>query len=79
MIEEFQEKQRRKLSRARSFMDTTMGIILILAGLFFLLYRFFGIRLMDRDPSTLDYLIGVLFVAYGGWRIYRGYKKDYYQ
>ena len=77
MLEEFQEQQRKRLIRTRSIMDWTMGIIFFLAGIFFLVYQHIGIRIMDREPGTTDYLIGGLFVLYGIWRIYRGYKKDY--
>ena len=79
MIEEFQEQQRRKLTRARSMMDITMGIILFSVGVFFIIYRHFDLRIMDRDPSGIDYAIGGLFVLYGIWRVYRGYKKDYFR
>ena len=34
---------------------------------------------MDREPADIDFMIGGLFVIYGIWRIYRGYKKDYYR
>jgi hypothetical protein len=79
MIEEFQEKQRRQRSRVRSIMDYTMGCVFLLLGIYFLVYKEFGLTLLDRDPSSIDYLIGGLFVLYGGWRIYRGYKKNYYR
>ena len=79
MIEDFQEQQRRKLTRARSFMDFTMGGILFLVGLFFISYRYMGVKLMDREPADIDFMIGGLFVLYGAWRMYRGYKKDYYK
>ncbi len=79
MIEDFQDEQRRKLSRAQSVRDTVVGVMLVLAGIFFMVYRYFGIRMLDRDPSAIDVAIGALFIVYGGWRIYRGYKKDYYQ
>lgn len=79
MLEEYQEEQRRKASRVRSVMDFTMGVILIVAGLYFLLYRQLGVNLFNREPSDIDYLLGALFVLYGSWRIYRGYKKDYYR
>jgi hypothetical protein len=63
----------------RSIMDYTMGIVFFFLGLFFILYRHFGIRILDREPSNIDYIIGVIFIIYGSWRMYRGYKKNYYQ
>lgn len=79
MIEEFQEQQRRKVSRARSLMDFTMGGILVLAGIFFIVYRYVGIKLGKYEPKDLDFVIGAVFILYGIWRMYRGYKKDYYR
>jgi hypothetical protein len=79
MIEDFQNKQRQQGSKIRSIMDYTMGIIFFFLGLFFLLYRQFGMRILDREPTNIDYVIGVIFIAYGSWRMYRGYKKNYYQ
>ena len=77
MIEDFQEQQRKKTGRVRSIMDFTMGLLLTAVGLYFLLYRSLGINLFNREPSDIDYVLGGLFVIYGIWRIYRGYKKDY--
>jgi len=79
MLDDFQEKQRQQGTRMRSVMDYTMGIVFFFLGLFFILYRQFGIRIMAREPSNLDYFIGGLFVIYGSWRFYRGYKKNYYR
>jgi small neutral amino acid transporter SnatA (MarC family) len=79
MLEDFQEQQRRRTVRMRSIMDFTMGAIMFLAGVFFLIYGELGIKLRGREHSTLDYALGALFVLYGIWRIYRGYKKDYFQ
>ena len=77
-MENFQEKHRQQGARMRSIMDYTMGIVFFCLGVFFVVYRFLGIRIMDKDPSTLDFIIGGIFIAYGSWRIYRGYKKNYY-
>lgn len=80
MIEDFQDKQRKQNARVRSVMDYVMGIVFFLIGLYFLFYRQLGIKMiMDREPSNIDYVIGGLFVLYGSWRIYRGYKKNYYR
>lgn len=79
MIEEFQEKQRQQRSRMRSAIDYTMGTFFFLLGVYFLVYDEFGWPLLGREPSSVDYLIGGMFVLYGGWRIYRGYKKNYFR
>lgn len=80
MIEDYQEAHRRKTARVRSFMDYAMGIVLITIGVFFLVYDRFGIELTRGRPhSELDYVIGGVFTLYGAWRIYRGYKKDYFR
>ncbi len=80
MIEEFQERQRRKVSGIRSVMDIVMGCLFILLGLYFLLYNLLDINVFQREPSpVLDIILGILLLSYGGWRIYRGYKKQYYK
>lgn len=79
MLEDFQEQQRKRTIRMRSIMDIGMGAIMFLAGVFFLMYGELGIKLRGREHSTMDYALGALFVLYGIWRIYRGYKKDYFQ
>jgi hypothetical protein len=79
MIDDFQEKHKQQGAKVRSIMDYTMGIVFFCLGLFFIVYRHFGIRIMGREPSMMDYFIGGLFILYGSWRIYRGYKKTYYR
>lgn len=80
MKEDFQQQQKQKLSTMRSIMDYTMGILFVLIGVYFLLYRLLGMKhILNSQPSMLDYLLGVLFAGYGSWRIYRGYKKNYHQ
>ncbi len=79
MTEDFQKEQQQRGSKMKSIMDYTMGFVFFCFGVFFIVYRHFGIRIAERDPSPLDYVIGIVFVVYGGWRIYRGYKKNYYR
>jgi len=79
MLKDFQEQQIKRATRMRSLKDTAVGVLWILIGIFFLVYRYFNINLFRTKPSMLDYLIGGLFILYGGWRIYRGYKKDYFR
>lgn len=79
MIEEYEQKRRNQVSRMRSVVDYTMGALFLLLGLYFLLYDAMGWNMFDREASSLDYFIGGLFILYGGWRIYRGYKKNYFR
>ena len=80
MIEDFQERQRRKAAGVRSVMDFVMGGLFILLGLYFLLYQVLEIDIFKRAPSpVLDIVLGILFIAYGAWRMYRGYKKQYFK
>lgn len=78
MVEDYQEEHRKKLARVRSFVDYIWGTLFFIAGIFFLTYEKFGINIFKPKPSFIDYVIGGLFVLYGIWRIYRGYKKDYF-
>ncbi|HUC83308.1 MAG TPA: hypothetical protein VMR70_20525 [Flavisolibacter sp.] len=80
MIEDFQDKQRQQASKMRSVMDYVMGAVFFLIGVYFFTYQALGIKMiLNREPSNIDYIIGGLFVLYGSWRIYRGYKKNYYR
>ena len=56
----------------RSIMDYTMGFVFFCLGIFFIVYRQFDIRIMGREPSNLDYLIGGLFTIYGRFAFVRG-------
>lgn len=72
MLEDFQEQQRKKTVRIRSFMDFTMGGLFIAIGIVLLIYQVGTLEQFNRKG------LGVLFILYGAWRIYRGYKKKYF-
>lgn len=77
MIEKYELERKKHSTRMRSIVDYVMGIIFVCFGTYFLTYAKLGVNIFRRDPSSIDYLIGSLFILYGGWRIYRGYKKNY--
>lgn len=79
MIEEYERQRRKQVSSMRSIADYGMGALFLLIGLYFLLYDVLGINMARWQPTAYDKAIGVLFVLYGGWRIYRGYKKNYFR
>ena len=79
MVEDYEKNKRRQGTNMRSVADYSMGILFFLIGLYLLVYRHLDINLLQRAPSSTDYLFGGLFVLYGAWRIYRGYKKNYFK
>ncbi|RYY39698.1 MAG: hypothetical protein EOO08_09575 [Chitinophagaceae bacterium] len=79
MVEEYEQKRRKQVSRIRSIMDYTMGLVFSVLGLLFLYFQISNRELLGRRPDTWNYFIGLLFLCYGCWRIYRGYKKNYFR
>jgi uncharacterized membrane protein len=60
----------------RSIMDYGMGIIIFCLGIFFMLAPHFGVQFGIDD--MFRYLFGGLCMIYGIFRVYRGYKKNYF-
>lgn len=79
MVEDYENQRRKQVSNMRSIMDYVMGLLFFLIGIYFLTYRSLGINIFRRQPSPVDYFIGGLFIVYGSWRMYRGYKKNYFK
>lgn len=81
MFEEYEKKKRKQVSLMRSILDYGMGVVFALIGVFFFFRDRLHTQLNDylRAPDALDKIIGVIFLIYGSWRIYRGYKKNYFR
>jgi hypothetical protein len=60
----------------RSIMDYGMGTIIFCLGIFFLIAPRLGVT-FDID-KTFRFLFGGLCIIYGLFRVYRGYKKNYF-
>ena len=60
----------------RSLLDYGRGIIILGFGLFFAFAHKFGIE-FNMAP-VMRYLLSGLFIIYGAFRIYSGYKKNYF-
>ena len=73
MTEDYQEQQKKRTTRIRSFMDFTMGGLFIAIGIVLFVYQVGTLGEVNRKG------LGILFFLYGIWRIYRGYKKDYFR
>jgi hypothetical protein len=70
------DKRARGYRLRRSIMDYGMGIIILCLGIFFLLAPRLGVTFGIDD--LFRYLFAGLCILYGIFRIYRGYKKNYF-
>lgn len=70
--QDFDDKEVRQQTRLRSYYDFGMGILWIIAGIFFLGYRKLGYD-FDFDPLITS-IFGGSCLLYGSFRIWRGYK-----
>ncbi|HKH62169.1 MAG TPA: hypothetical protein VKA49_15110 [Flavitalea sp.] len=77
-MDDLELKRRRAYANRRSIMDIGMGFIYAAMGGFFLLSKQFGI-VIEFPPEPFNYLFGGLCLLYGGFRIYRGFKKNYFR
>lgn len=74
-----QEDARRKaISTRRTVADYGMGLIYTAMGAFFMFSDKMGVEL-EFPPKPFNYVFGGLCLLYGGFRIYRGYKKNYFR
>lgn len=76
MAQEAPDNRRKQYNLMRSILDYGMGGLILLFGVFFLFSEKFGFY-FDMEP-LFKYFFSFLCLIYGAWRIYRGYKKNYY-
>ena len=80
------EFEREKLSerekgfiRMRSITNYGMGIFMVLVGFFFMFpFKLTQVFINQYDASLIK-LFAVICWMYGAFRIYRGYKKNYFR
>jgi cation transport ATPase len=80
MIEEYEKQKRQRLIIRRSIMDFSIGVLVMIVGVFLTIRHQFDLPFNQRYPPDIwDIILGVACFLYGGWRIYRGYKKNYFR
>lgn len=81
MFEEYEKKKRKQISLMRSLLDYGMGLLILLGGLLFFFRQQLGNISFNRrfPPNDMDKIFGAMCLLYGAWRIYRGYKKNYFR
>ena len=80
MIEEYENRKRKQVSLMRSLLDYGIGLMIVVAGVFLFFRANMNLDFNERyPPNKWDKILGVIFLLYGSWRIYRGYKKNYFK
>ena len=77
MASDFEDKKMKAYANRRAIMDYGMGVLYLGVGVFFFISDKLGF-IIDF-PKVLTITFGVLCVVYGLFRIYRGYKKNYFR
>jgi hypothetical protein len=79
MLEEYEKKRRKQVSFMRSMMDYVMGIVMVGLGALFFFHDKLKIPINEKWSPNVVKTLGVIVVLYGAWRLYKGYKKNYFQ
>lgn len=72
------EERNKRYANMRSIKDYGMGILYLAIALFMFFPEKVGFDMVDFD-KLFRYMFGGISFLYGGWRIYRGYKKEYFR
>ncbi len=76
MQQDFREKEQRSFANLKMIYNISMGLlILAMAGVMFFAEQLSLGQIVEADP-TFRYLFGGLCLLYGGFRFYRGVKKE---
>ena len=82
-LEEFEKEEPserdKSYLRMRSIMDFGMGLLWIAMGVFMIFIRRFNAELADKYDDNTFKIFGAVCIIYGLFRIYRGYKKQYFR
>ena len=63
----------------RSIMDYGMGLLWLSMGIFLMFIEKFNTGLEARFSDPVMKWFGGICILYGAFRIYRGYKKNYFR
>ncbi len=81
-LEEFEREpltnRQKNYIRMRSIMDFGMGLLWCAMGVFLIFIKQFHTGLEARFDDPVMKVFGGLCLVYGLFRIYRGFKKNYY-
>jgi hypothetical protein len=81
MEQDKRDQQQKGYTMMRSVYDIGVGVFITIIGVIMLFGRKLGVPALkefveDRDPFLLG-IFGAMCLLYGGFRLYRGIKKNY--
>jgi hypothetical protein len=82
-LEEFEKDEQTERNkgyvRMKSIMDYGMGVLWVGMGIFITFVQKFDAGIAERLNDPMFKVLGGVFIVYGLFRIYRGYKKNYFR
>lgn len=82
-LEEFERdpmsERRKGLVQMRSITNYGMGIFIIVVGCFFMFPNKYTVEFLNKYDPALVKVFAVICWIYGIFRVYRGYKKNYFR
>jgi len=82
-LEEFENEQlserEKGIIRMRTITNYGMGAFMIVVGFFFMFPTKYTREFIDQYDPVLIKLFAAICWLYGAFRIYRGYKKNYFR
>ncbi len=77
MNEDYRDRNKKGFDVLQSVRHFTMAILFVVMGLMFFLADKYNITQLLQFDKLFRYIFGGICFLYGGFRIYRGIKKDY--
>ena len=76
MDNDFKDKRLKNYNSMRNVYNVTIGILIIGIGLLMFFNDRVGLNLFQQFDKVMIYAFGGICVLYGGFRLYRGLKKE---
>jgi len=77
MEDRFREKQEKSYTLMRMTYDLTMGLLILGMGGLLFFAEWLKIEQITSIDLVFRYMFGGICLLYGGFRLYRGIKRDY--
>ncbi|MEI6584922.1 MAG: hypothetical protein WCL56_02505 [Sediminibacterium sp.] len=77
MQESFRDKQQKSFTLMRMTYDLAMAVLILGMAVVMLFSERLKIDQISSIDATFRYLFGGICILYGGFRLYRGIKRDY--